>query len=174
MTISEDELPIFLKHLFFFHRLYALFDQTFEYNAILTKQRYGETLEYLNERDLRPDELEEKFAALVEQNGGDVTYSSFVKRIANVVFPDSYTFPEDVCDALMTKTSEEVKDRDRILRQDSSCSISHDLDALELIVSWYSVRDGCDEWMKGIESLGTNTLRSLFSKYYYIQILALL
>ena len=40
MIINEEELLQYLKHLFFFHRLYALFGDTIKYNENMPFQRF--------------------------------------------------------------------------------------------------------------------------------------
>ena len=40
MTLHEEELPIFLKHLFFFHRLYSLFGDASKADSVMTYDEY--------------------------------------------------------------------------------------------------------------------------------------
>lgn len=171
MKITEDELLSFLKHLFFFHRIYALFDQTFEFDTVLTLSRYIEILEDFNDRDLRKDNLEGKFTALCDEHGGEVKYVTFVKHLADTIFSTNYMFPSDICDALIEKSSDEIKENEAIIKRDSSANpmslreINIDTESVLLNVSWYSVRGkGCDSWLQMIESLGNNYFRSLLSK----------
>ena len=170
MTLAEDELPLFLKHLFFFHRMYALFDQTFEYDTVLTQKRYMEVLEDFNDRDLRTEGLGEKYAALCEEHNGEggVTYAVFVEHLATTIFATASAFSTDICAALIEKNTDEMKEHEAALRTSSLRSVEilfTNTDSWLLNVSWYSVRgEGCDTWLQAIESLGNNSFRSILSE----------
>jgi hypothetical protein len=169
MVIREEELSVFLKHLFFFHRIYALFDQTFEFDDLLTLNRYIDILEDFNCRDLRKVDLDEKFAALSAEHNGKLTYSVFVKHLAESIFSAAAAFPTDICTALLEKSQDEMKEQEAVARGgstslfDPNTDRDRDRDSLLLNVSWYSVAD-CDDWMQAIESLGNNSFRSILSK----------
>lgn len=173
MTITENELPLFLKHLFFFHRIYALFDQTFEFDTVLTQKRYIDVLEDFSDRDLHKENLEEKFAVLCEEHNGEVTYATFVNHLATSIFATTSAFPTEICAALIEKNTGEMKEHEaHILKHGSSSlrSIDTDTESLLLNVSWYSVRgEGCDTWLHVIESLGNNYFRSILSKCVCVQ-----
>jgi hypothetical protein len=162
MFVNEEEMPSLLKHLFFFHRIYALFDQTFEFDSELSMSRYIEILQDFNEQVLRTDEAEGNYTVLGENHNGIVSYSIFVKHMVETIFPTTTIFPHDICEALIHKSLDEIKLNESILSK-GSLPVANS-DDLILSVSWYSVAH-CDDWMRTIEMLGNNAFKSLLSEY---------
>lgn len=82
--LQDHEFKLMLKHLFFYHNLYALFGEKCEHHSVISRDMFGEALDELSDESCTLEMLDQKYAALGEKP----TFGTYVKTMAETYLSD--------------------------------------------------------------------------------------